>query len=204
VSLARGAARVGESPTMTLSGPPPSAPDPIGPGGSGGRRSGCLVALYVVFGLGALLLVGAGVAAWLFLRSETGQHVLDAAKEGASWAEEASHAPGTDALREAGCENAMVSSFGQILGLASHFLPPEKASDLQQNPLAQETVVVCQIGLFSKAEPDCAAMASVYGSAVSDPPERFVVMVQRQGLGRRACQGFYAPDGSFLGPIEAK
>lgn len=189
---------------MTLSGPPPATPEPIGPGGPGRRRSGCLVALYVAFGFGALVVVGSAIAAWIFLRSETGQHVLAAAKEGASFAQEAAGAPGTDALREAGCENAMVSTFGRMMDVAAHLLPPEKAGQLQKSPLAQETVVLCQIGMFSKHQPDCGAMASVYGSAVSDPPARFVVMVQRQGLGQRACQGFYAPDGRFLGPLETK
>jgi hypothetical protein len=98
---------------VTLSGPPPATPEPIGPGGPK-ERSGCLVALYVVLGLGVLLIVIAGIGSWLFLRSEEGQRVLEAARQGVEWAEDAAQAPGTAELRESGCETAMVTRFGQI------------------------------------------------------------------------------------------
>ena len=71
---------------VTLSGPPPATPEPIGPGGPK-ERSGCLVALYVVLGLGLLLIVIAGIGSWLFLRSEQGQRVLEAARQCVVWAE---------------------------------------------------------------------------------------------------------------------
>lgn len=186
---------------MTLSGPPPSTPHPIGPGGPK-ERSGCLVALYVVLGLGALLIVVAGIASWLFVRSEEGQRVLAAAREGIAWAEAAGKAPGTDQLRASGCESAMVTTFGQMLGLADEFLPAEQRGDVEESPLDDETLVLCMLGIFSDAAPDCGEVARVYGAAVPDPPERFVVVVQKQGLNPGQCQGFFAPDGGFLGELE--
>lgn len=188
---------------MTLSGPPPSTPEPIGPGGRR-QRSGCLVALYVLFGLGALVLVLGGIAAWLFFRSETGQRVLEAAKEGTAWAQEAAAAPGTDALRQAGCDTAMVTTFGRVLDFTAQLLPPERAAEIERGEAADETLVICQLPLLSDTQPDCAEMARVYGSAVPDPPARFVVMVQRQGLRPRQCQGFYAPDGTLLDDLGGK
>lgn len=186
---------------MTLSGPPPSTPHPIGPGGPK-ERSGCLVALYVVLGLGALLIVLAGIATWLFVRSEEGQRVLEAAREGVALAEAAGQAPGTDQLRESGCETAMVTTFRQMFGLAAEFLPAEQRGEVEESPLADETLVLCMLGIFSDAAPDCGDVARVYGAAVPDPPERFVVVVEKQGLSQGQCQGFFAPDGRFLGELD--
>jgi hypothetical protein len=36
---------------------------------------------------------------------------------------------------------------------------------------------------------------------VPDAPERFVVVVQKQGRSQQQCQGFFAPDGRFLGEL---
>jgi hypothetical protein len=160
------------------------------------------VALYVVLGLGALLIVVAGIATWLFVRSEEGQRVLEAAREGVAWAEAAGQAPGTDQLRESGCEVAMVTTFRQMLGLAAEFLPAEQRGEVEESPLADETLVLCMPGAFSDAVPDCGDVARVYGAAVPEPPERFVVVVEKQGLGRGQCQGFFAPDGRFLGELD--
>jgi hypothetical protein len=185
---------------VTLSGPPPATPEPIGPGGPK-ERSGCLVALYVVLGLGVLLIVAGAIASWLFLRSEQGQRVLGAARQGVEWAEEAARAPGTAELRESGCEMAMVTTFGQMLDLAAEFFPEETRDQIEENPHAEETLVLCLLGVFSDAAGDCSEVARVYGAAVPDAPERFVVMVQKQGHSQGQCEGFFAPDGRFLGEL---
>jgi hypothetical protein len=160
------------------------------------------VALYVVLGVGVFVLVAAGVASWLFLRSEQGQRVLEAARQGVEWAEQAGRAPGTAELRESGCETAMVTSFDQMLDLAAEFVPEEAKSQVEENPLAEETLVLCLLGGFSDAKVDCAEVARVYGAAVPDSPERFVVVVQKQGRTQVQCQGFFAPDGRFLGDLD--
>jgi hypothetical protein len=159
------------------------------------------VALYVVLGLGVLLIVIAGIGSWLFLRSEEGQRVLEAARQGVEWAEDAAQAPGTAELRESGCETAMVTRFGQMLDLAAEFLPEETRDGIEENPLAEETLVLCLLGVFSDAEADCGEVARVYGASVPDAPERFVVVVQKQGRSQQQCQGFFAPDGRFLGEL---
>jgi hypothetical protein len=160
------------------------------------------VALYVVLGLGALLIVLTGIATWLFVRSEEGQRVLEAAREGVALAEAAGQAPGTEQLRESGCETAMVTTFGQMFDLAAEFLPAEQRGEIEESPLADETLVLCMLGVFSDAAPDCGDVARVYGAAVPDPPERFVVVVEKQGLSQGQCQGFFAPDGRFLGKLD--
>jgi hypothetical protein len=185
---------------VTLSGAPPTTPEPIGPGGPK-QRSGCLVGLYVILGLGMLLIVVGGIAFWLFLRSDEGQRMLAAARQGVEWAEEAAQAPGTAELREFGCETAVVTTFDQMLELAAELFPEEAGAELEENPLADETLVLCMIGFFSDAAVDCAGVARVYGAAVPDAPERFVVMTQKQGRGKGECQGFFAPDGRFLGEL---
>jgi hypothetical protein len=186
---------------VTLSGPPPPTPRPIGPGGPK-ERSGWLVALYVVLGLGALLIAVVGIATWLFLRSEEGQQVLAAARQGIAWAEEAGRAPGTEQLRESGCETAMVTTFGRIFDLAADLLPAEQRGEVEASELADETLVLCMLGAFSDKTADCGEVARVYGEAVPDAPERFVVVVQKQGRNQGQCRGFFAPDGRFLGKLD--
>ncbi len=90
-------------------------PEPIGPP----KRSGCMVAVYVLFGVGLFVLVGGGIATWLFLQTEQGQKIVEVVKQGTEWMTEASRAPGTAELRDAGCEMALVSEMSKAF---DHFL----------------------------------------------------------------------------------
>jgi hypothetical protein len=163
------------------------------------RRSGCLLALYIMLGLGTLVIVASLIAGWLFMRSERGQKVIKAVSESMAMAKQAMQAPGTDELRKAGCTQAMVIPTSQILKIVSE-VAPEAQKDMPES-VAGDTLIMCQINSDTKG-PDCPAVAQIYAKAVPDSPESFGITVQRQG--QTTCQGTYARDGTFLDSFDQK
>ena len=164
-------------------------------------RSGCLLALYIVLGIGAVLVVVTGIAIFLFARSERGQKLISGISEGISLVREASQAPGTDALRAAGCTQAMVMPTAKMIELVSE-IAPQAREEVPELP-GDGTLVLCQPASMDTG-PDCAEVARIYAGAAPNAPEQFAVMVQAQRGGKTKCQGSYARDGSFLGPLEQK
>lgn len=164
-------------------------------------RSGCLTALYIMLGIGVVLLLITGIGIFLFARSEQGQKLISGISEGISLVREASQAPGTDALRAAGCTQAMVMPTAKMIELLSQINPevrqevPELGGD--------GTLVLCQPA-SADAGPGCEEVARIYAGAAPQAPEQFGVMVQPQRGSEPKCQGTYARDGSFLGPLEQK
>jgi len=173
--------------------PPPQTPK---------GRSGCLIALYIVLGIGTLLVITAGIGTWLFLRSERGQKLIEVATNGIDLARKASQAPGTDALRKAGCSQAMVIPTSQVLKLVGEF-GPDVSREMPES-LRDGTLVMCQLATKDDAGPDCAAVARIYAAAAPQSPERFGVIVQNQRGRQAKCQGSYARDGSFLGSLDQR
>jgi hypothetical protein len=169
--------------------------------GASDQRSGCLTVLWVVLGLLALMAVTFGVGTCMFLRSETGQKVVRTAREGITMAREATTAPGTAQLRDRGCEVAMVMAFNRIFDVLKE-ISPEAAEEAKSETMGGSgTLVMCQVPRGSNSAPDCSEVAQIYSSAVPEPPERFGVMVQDSGGREPRCQGIYAPDGTFLEPL---
>jgi len=168
------------------------------------RRSGCLVALYVLFGVGAFVVVAGLVAGYFFLQSEEGQRLASAVRDSAEWVAEASKAPGTDALRAAGCGEAMVSTRARLVEMMSRLLPASDADELAppEGSAAEEIVVACQLGFFASEVPSCEAVARAYAQAVDSPPAQFLVVVVQGGT--EHCVGSYAPDGTLLEPEESE
>ena len=113
------------------------------------------------FGLGLFAIVAVGIALWLFLESEQGQRVVEAAKQGASWMTEASQAPGTAELREAGCNNALVSEMSKAIDTFMAFLPDEtQKSELLEEMesaggLETQWLVMCSLSPLGATKPDC-------------------------------------------------
>ena len=175
-------------------------PEPIGPP----KRSGCRLALYTIFGLGLFAIVAVGIALWLFLESEQGQRVVEAAKQGASWMTEASQAPGTAELREAGCSNALVSEMSKAIDTFMSFLPDEtQKSELLEEMesaggLETQWLVMCSLSPLGAAEPDCGELARTYADAVPSAPESFLLVVLRQGDDAPSCRGIYSADGTLV------
>lgn len=170
--------------------PPPVRPE---------SRSGCLTALYIALGVGVLLVLVAGAGVWLFLRSEQGQRLVTVAREGMTMAQEAMTAPGTDALRSAGCRQPMVMSSARLTELARVLGPEGPAENI--SALGVETLVVCQSIREEGSAPGCSEIARTYAAAVPDAPARFAVTVTH-ARGGTACQGVYTPDGTLIEPVE--
>lgn len=183
------------------SGPPAPYDEPTK------KRSGCLVALYVLFGIGLLGIVVGGIAIWAFLQTEEGQKVWKVARDGAEWVVAASQAPGTEQLREAGCEGAMVSDAGSALDIFMTLIPEAEKQEQVKEELAREAgegnldellMVVCTLGRFTVSEPGCAELARTYASGVDAPPDSFFVIVMKQGQDAPSCQGIYDAEGTLL------
>jgi hypothetical protein len=161
-----------------------------------------MTVLYVVIGLLAVTLVSCGIGAYVFVHSETGQKIISTTGEGINMAREATRAPGTDALRERACSQAMVMPFGRMFELFRRFgaLPPE---ELEKAGLpGNGTVIFCQLGSDRVETPACADVARIYATAVPEAPERFGVVVQRQGDRKSLCEGTYARDGTLVQSLD--
>lgn len=171
------------------------------------KRSGFLTFLYFFLGLGAVLVLVGGVAAFLFLRSEQGRRMLALARETGELLVEASQAPGMEDLRGAGCEQALAAPAGRVVELLDRFDPEggllaEGRSMLGVSGLGDGTpVVLCMQRPGQAGTPDCETAARLYAAAQAAPPERFVVlMVPRRGH-LAGCSGVYAPDGTRVGDL---
>jgi hypothetical protein len=163
-------------------------------------RSGCLIAVYIMLGLGALVLVAGGIGVWLFLRSERGQNVMKMAREGMTLAREAASAPGTAELRAAGCSQAMVMSSARMRDLIGDV--PAQGDDGKASASTTQTMLFCQLATSDGVGPDCGEIARAYAKAVPDAPERISVVVRGAGIGGNRCQGVFARDGVLVEPLE--
>jgi hypothetical protein len=164
------------------------------------QRSGCLLALYIMLGLGALVLVTVGIGIWLFVRSEPGQQWIGVAGRSISLMQQAQRAPGTDALRAAGCAQAMVMPVGKMAELIGEITP--HARKQAPESFAARTLVLCQINTGDGSGPDCAEVARIYAGAAPEAPDGFSVIVQDQGRGQPRCQRSYGRTGATLEPLE--
>ena len=168
------------------------------------QRSGCLTVLYVVLALGAVTVVCVALGAWLFMRSETGQKVMKTVKEGVNISKEAMNAPGTAALRERGCTQAMVMPIGQLVELLGQFSEAMVEEVRKSGLPGNGTMVFCQLERQTTPALGCSEVARVYAGAAPQAPDIFGVVVQRMGQREPECQGTYSRDGTFVEPIERK
>jgi len=173
------------------------------------KRSGLLVLVYVlaaagglVILVGGIILVITGIKAALFFGSEDGQRMVEGIKETVEIAKEAQDAPGTEELRAAGCDTASVMNLGDMMGAVSNFVGEEDKKELEEIAESQMTMVICQVS-FGSADPiECDELARIYGSAVPDAPDEFMVQSQKAGRVKDHCVGVYAPDGTFIGDVD--
>ena len=170
---------------------------------SDAQRSGCLTVIYVVLGLVAFLTLAFGVGTCMFMRSDTGQKVIQAAKDGFTLINEAANAPGASELREGGCEQAMVMPVDRMIELVGQVMPNASESIRRARLPGDGTVIVCQTRPDQNPMPSCTDIVRVYVEAVPDAPERFGVVVQDRGAREARCQGTYGRDGTFIEPFDS-
>jgi hypothetical protein len=109
--------------------------------------------------------------------------------------------PAAQELTRHGCATALVAPLGELLGGMG------KIVDLKDDPIVEQivaenpTLVFCQPAPGSPA-PDCAEVASIYGSVDKTAPQRFGVFVQDGDA--TACSGYYTPTGQRIGDLEPK
>jgi hypothetical protein len=164
-----------------------------------------MLALYVLFGLGVFVLVAGAAAVYLFLQSEQGEQILLAAKRGVELVAVASSAPGTEELREAGCEVALVDTANSMIEVILPLLPDQTAqeevrADLEAGAgrdLDNLVVVFCTVPRLVPDAPECNDLARVYGSAIEFPPDEFLIVVAQQGENSPQCGGLYSADGQL-------
>ena len=176
---------------------------PIGPP----KRSGCVIALYVLFGVGLFFIVVGGLATWIFLQSERGQQLVTMMKEGAEWITEAVQAPGTEELRAVGCEVAMVSTASSAFELFSAFVPEEDKraelrAELEANTggsdLDEMQLVICTVPGYQMETPGCDDLARTYATAVDTGSDAFYVFLMQDGGEEPICQGVFSSDGRLI------
>ena len=163
-------------------------------------RSGCLLALYIALGLGAVMIVMTGIGIWLFLRSEIGQKVVDVASDGFALVREANQAPGTEALRAAGCSQAMVIPTSKVLKLVGEFAPDARR-ELPES-FADGTLVMCQLNTRDGEGPDCARSPECTRAPLRKRRSVSVSWCRIRGKVRPSVRARDARDGSFLGSLE--
>ena len=107
-------------------------------------------------------------------------------------------APGTQQLRDAGCEIAQVFDLGSALALLSE-LDTGKMGEVEA--LMDMTMVQCLLPRSDSSGLGCDEVAKIYSSAVSDPPDRFLVQVVVQ-LSSPDCRVVYSADGAPISALD--
>lgn len=116
--------------------------------------------------------------------------------------QEMSSAPGTDELKAAGCDTAMVISPEMMAKFAKTLNDLDSSKNKQQNiPELPYTVVTCQVQR-KKAGVDCEAVAKIYGKAATPAPDKFGVTVNVSGQNEPMCAGEFSPEGEKLGEMD--
>jgi hypothetical protein len=155
---------------------------------SGTRTAASVITLLVVCGA----LTCGGAALWLF-HSETGQELLAAASGTVEIAQAGLTAPGTDELRAAGCQTAMVVDFGSMLQLMAVLVDEEEMQAVLDEGIASDTPVVsCSVA--GDGGISCQGVARVYVEAVA-PTQGFFVHLQG---GDEDCEAAFDATGELL------
>jgi hypothetical protein len=108
-------------------------------------------------------------------------------------------APGTQQLRDAGCDVAQVIDLGSAMELFSQLDVSEPG---EADALMHMTMVQCVLPRSDTSGLGCDEVAEIYGSAVSDPPDRFFVQVMTQFSSRPDCRVVYGADGEPIAPLD--
>lgn len=156
------------------------------------KRSGFRLVLYALLALGGLFVLTCGGLLVFAARHPAVQQFAETMAESQS-------APGTEQLRDAGCAMAQVFDFKSALA-------PFSSSDDQENSeatgLKDLTVVQCMPAESNPNGLGCDEVATIYSSAVADPPNRFLVQMVAQSPSQVDCQVVYGADGTAIAPLD--
>ncbi len=168
------------------------------------KRSGCAIALYVMGGLGLLvLLIGVivlivgGIKVASFVSSDQGQKLIEGMGQAIEMAQEAENAPGAAELREAGCDSAMVTTTDAMLGIIGAFADEEDMAEIEAIAPPGTPWIICQ-STFGSEPMDCGEVARIYGEAVPSAEGEILIQAEAAGRPNSRCFGFYAPDGTLI------
>jgi hypothetical protein len=177
---------------------PPPAPNP--PQQKKKGSSGCLIALGVVGGIFLLLALVGGILIWRVLKTDEAQAIIGAVGDATKAVQKGLNAPGTEQLRQAGCQEAMVMDVGDFMDIAKRFVKDGGADGVKiDNEKLHTLMVTCSVGYGEKVL-SCDALAVTYVKAVGGRAEKnFAMLVQRQGGQKPLCQGEYDPQGRRVG-----
>lgn len=164
-------------------------PDPVAPRPAAKKTSsGCLIALLIIGGLGLVVCLVGGIVMWRASQNPDFQKVMGAVGKGAKLMMKGTKAPGTEALRAAGCEQAIVLSLDEMMQLLSEFVDAGAPAGALSG-----MAVVCQVRT-SVGAPTCAELAKVYATAAK-PAEPFSLSVRSSGDSEPSCDENFGPDG---------
>jgi hypothetical protein len=167
-------------------------PEPVAPQQRAKKSSkGCLTALMIVAGLALVVCLSGGVFLWRAAQNPEFQKVMGAVGQGAKLMIKGTKAPGTDALRAAGCDQALALSLDEMMAVVAGLVDAGAPAD-QLSGVA----VVCQVRTAVGA-PSCAALAKAYAAA-SKAAQPFSLSVRTSGDSTPLCEKTYGTDGEEL------
>jgi hypothetical protein len=108
-------------------------------------------------------------------------------------------APGTQELRDAGCSVAQVFDLGSTVALFSELQGAESGG---VEALRDLTLVQCVIADAEASRLGCDEVAKIYGAAVPELPDRFLVQVATQLASDARCRVVYGADGQPIAPLD--
>ena len=163
---------------------------------------GCLKIILLLFALGLIGTVG---LTYYISTTPAGKKVINAALDGYAMFNEAKKAPGMDALRAAGCQEALALDVARLRKIVERFDDSAKA-ELDTN-VDVDLLVHCQIPNSDTAL-TCEGVAEVYIKAAK-PQRDFGLVIQDQepalGGGEKTatrCDGLFSPSGQRKSSLE--
>jgi len=155
---------------------------------------GCLKIIMGLFAFGLLAMIA---LAYYAFNTTTGQQVFQAARDGYSIFKDAQSAPGTDALRAAGCKEAASFDLERVRTLVERF--DDNASTDIDTDIPVNTIVTCGVETREKP-PKCDALALVYKAAASPKGDFGLVVNHRKTVKVNEekdvlCDGLYDAQG---------
>src|SRR5690606_5637210 len=103
---------------------------------------------------------------------------------------EARSAPGTAAMRKAGCKEAMAIDTARMVDLTKRFQDAGPTDSLEVS-----VMLICQVGVLEDA-PGCDTVMAAYRIEAPRPAGDVAVMVQKQAQSEGVCSVRYDADGN--------